>query len=84
MMAIPAGALRMGDKLPNQEGNLKYKVRLKSFFMGRYEVTNLQCKNFVDVTGHRQIKHWQNGISQDTGQHPVVNVSWQDACAHAE
>lgn len=86
MVKVPAGTLRMGSNSPNQEDeNPEHKVQIKSFFMDRFEVTNLQYKDFVDVTGHRVPIHWQNGtFPVGQADHPVVNVSWEDASAYAE
>ena len=86
MVTIPAGTLRMGSNSPDKEDeNPEHKVHIKSFLMDRYEVTNLQYKDFVDVTGHRKPIHWQNGtFPVGQADHPTVNVSWEDAYAYAE
>ena len=40
---------------------------------------------FVDVTGHRRPPHWTSGTYQlEDADHPVTNVSWNDAIAYAE
>jgi len=86
MVTIPAGTLRMGSNSPDKEDeNPEHRVHIKSFLMDRYEVTNLQYKDFVDVTGHRKPIHWQNGtFPVGQADHPTVNVSWEDAYAYAE
>ncbi len=86
MVAVPAGTLRMGSNSPSHEDeNPEHKVQVKSFFLDRFAVTNLQYKDFVDVVGHRSPAHWQNGtFPAGKGDHPVVNVSWEDARTYAE
>jgi formylglycine-generating enzyme required for sulfatase activity len=86
MVLVPAGSLRMGSNLAERESeNPEHKVQVKTFYLDRYEVTNLQYKDFVDVAGHRTPVHWQNGtFPSGKGEHPVVNVSWEDARTYAE
>ncbi len=71
MVPVPSGTLHMGSNSQNQEDeNPEQKVYIEPFFMDRYEVTNLQYKYFVDVTGHRQPVHWQNGTFP--GDRPTI------------
>ena len=86
MVPVPAGTLRMGSNLAGRENeNPEHKVQIKAFYLDRYEVTNLQYKDFVDVAGHRMPVHWQNGtFPAGKGEHPVANVSWEDARTYAE
>ncbi len=86
MVLVPAGDLRMGSNSPgHEEENPEHKVRLKPFYLDRHEVTNMQYKDFVDVAGHRTPVHWQNGtFPNGKADHPVVNVSWEDARVYAE
>lgn len=74
-------------------------VTLKPFEMGKYEVTQDQFQAFVDDTGYKTgnecwvfAKKWEKkkgysyrnpGYSQ-SGSHPVVCVSWDDAVAYAK
>lgn len=76
----------MGSNLAGRDSeNPEHKVQLKAFYMDQYEVTNMQYKDFVDVAGHRTPVHWQNGtFPAGKGEHPVVNVSWEDARTYAE
>jgi formylglycine-generating enzyme required for sulfatase activity len=82
MLMIPAGRLRMGTNTPGREDeNPEHLVSLKAYYIDKYEVTNLQYKEFVQVTGHRSPSHWRNNTFPDArlANHPVVNVSWDDA-----
>ncbi len=56
---------------------------IDAFYMYRYEVTNSQYHKFTAATGHRTPAHW-NGLKPPKGKddHPVVEVSWDDAQAY--
>ena len=87
MVKIPAGRLRMGTNLANHEDeNPEHRVNIKAFYIDQFEVTNLQYKDFVDATGQRDPAHWFNGTfpNANLADHPVTNVSWEDANAFAE
>jgi serine/threonine protein kinase len=84
MVLVPAGPFLMG---PNRR-----EVALDAFYMDRLPVTNRQFKRFLDVTGYRPedesaarfVAHWSGGaIPAGQEDHPVVYVSWEDACAYA-
>jgi formylglycine-generating enzyme required for sulfatase activity len=93
MVLIPAGEFLMGsagggDSLPDEQP--LRRVQLSAFVIDRYEVTNLEYERFVRDTGHRAPAHatpaatlWE-GTAPLPGieQHPVVNVSWDDASSY--
>ena len=54
-----------------------------SFYMDIYEVTNAQYSKFVQVTGYRPPKFFQDSDLNQPNQ-PVVGVSWQDAITYAQ
>jgi formylglycine-generating enzyme required for sulfatase activity len=57
-------------------------IYIDAFYMDESEVTNQQYQNFVKATGHRPPYHWIKGaIPEGKADHPVVNVSWDDAVA---
>ena len=85
MIFIPAGRQMGTDQSGHDDENPQHDVQIKAFCLDRYAVTNLQYKDFVDATGRRTPVHWQGGTFPiDKGDHPVVNVTWEDACAYAE
>ena len=86
MILIPAGKFRMGTNSPGREDeNPEHNMSVEAFYIDTYEVTNLQYKEFIEVTGHRAPAHWRNRTFPEArrANHPVVNVSWDDACAYA-
>ena len=79
MVAIPGGAFRMGD-LSGEGGENEQPVRsvtVPAFRLGKHEVTFAQWDACVADGGC-------NGYTPDDegwgrGNHPVINVSWEDA-----
>jgi sulfatase modifying factor 1 len=75
-----------------------HKVKIKSFYIDKYEVTNANFKIFIDHNpawqkanipdslhnGH-YLEHW-NGNDYPTGEgnYPVYNVSWYAAVAYCQ
>ena len=81
LVRIPTGEFEMGD---GKDTNCpKHKIELSEYWMGIYCVTNRQYERFVRATKHRAPDNslWQKGELLD---HPVVNVSWDDAAAYAK
>ena len=63
----------------------RHKRTLKPFYIYKYEVTNQQYKAFIDASDHRAPPHWkEKDIPKDKGNHPVVEVSWDDAQAYCQ
>ena len=89
MVLVPAGDYITGWN----ESGTPVKVNVPAFFMDVYEVTNQQYADFVRATGHkppadpRGLKYniWKNGTYPiELADHPVVNVSYQDAEKYAQ
>ena len=58
----------------------QHLVQLSEYAIGRYPVTNREYQFFVKETGHRFPQGWDEGqYPVEKGDHPVVNVSWEDA-----
>jgi len=98
LIRIPAGTFLMGadattgwandDELPRR------RVRLKAYWIGRYEVSNAQYRAFCDHSKrpyppdpafssipwvHRDRRYRYGDYFTAMPDHPVVNVSWRDA-----
>ena len=93
LVLIPAGEFTMGhnssyDTLPVR------KMNLPAFYIDKYEVTNKRYKRFLDATGYKVPRSYQESADaayiwdwqkrmypEEKGDDPVVLVSWDDAKA---
>jgi formylglycine-generating enzyme required for sulfatase activity len=87
MVLISAGPFWLGspDDDPEADGNEmpQLKLPLREYRIGRYPVTNAQYASFVFDSGHNLPDHWEQGkIPNGMEDHPVVNVSFDDAEAY--
>lgn len=84
MIYVPGGTFKMGRDDGVQDERPAHEVKLKPFFIDRYEVTCEQYQKFIEATGHRAPKTWTNGKYPQGGAHwPVTGVTWSDATAYA-
>ena len=76
----------------------RHKVKIDSFYLDKYEVTNADFKKFLDKNpvwqkgriaaefhNGKYLQHWQgNDFPKDKARHPVVFVSWYAAVAFCQ
>lgn len=63
----------------------RHRQAVESFYLYKYEVTNAQYKAFTDATGHRTPPYWKGkDFPKGQGNHPVVQVNWDDAEAYCQ
>lgn len=85
MVLIEAGDFLMGTNESSRDEEPEHNVLLNAYWVDRYPVTNQEYKMFVDVSGHRNPPHWASGTYElEHADHPVTNISWNDAIAYAE
>jgi len=80
MVLIPAGKFIRGsnNRLPDE--GPEYEAETKAFWIDKYEVTNLQYKQFMYSTNRKSPKLFRNRTyPEGKVDHPVVYVSWHDA-----
>lgn len=89
MVFIPAGEFMMGSNDGNNDEKPVHRVYVDGFWMDKYEVTNAAYGEFVRAKGHRApsgSSGWntwgRSGPPSGMENHPVVNVSWEDARAY--
>lgn len=76
MVLVPAGKF-----LTDTDGGSPFEVDLVAYYITVHPVTNSQYAYFVSETGHRPPDNrlWQNFGKRN---HPVTDVSWNDATAY--
>jgi formylglycine-generating enzyme required for sulfatase activity len=85
VISVPGGAFWMGctadqgDDCGSDE-KPKHQVNLKSFFIGKYEVTFDEYDFFCLATGRKK----PDDEGWGRGRRPVINVSWVDAIAYCQ
>jgi len=85
MVLVPAGAFTMGSNTRMPDEGPQHTVKLKAFWIDKYEVTNLQYQQFIEATGRHSPKHFQNRtFPEGKIDHPVTYVSWYDADAYCK
>ena len=84
MVLVPAGNFRAGDPDPEAPNPLR-SVYLDAYFIDETEVTNAQFKAFCDATARPapDPPPWSESYFTAQPDHPVVNVSFEDAQAYA-
>ena len=89
MVVVPSGSFMMGSPVDEKgrydnEGPQHRVTISKPFAVGKYEVTVGQFEEFVNETKHPN-DEWRNLVLfEQSANHPVVNVSWEDAKAYTE
>jgi len=83
MVVLPAGEFLMG-RAATKEGRFgsdgpQHRVRIRSFALGRNEVTFEDYDRFVRATG----RPLPNDAGWGRGARPVINVTWTDASEYA-
>jgi formylglycine-generating enzyme required for sulfatase activity len=79
LVTVPAGPFLMGDDR-DSDARPQREVRLATFKIGVYPVTNVQYLRFVEATD----RAWRSdkGRRPEQANHPAVYVSWHDARAY--
>ena len=88
MVMIPEGPFLRGTDKGGFDEQPQRTIRLSSFMIDKYEVTNGQYAAFVAATGHRKAgppSRYAKNMSRMRGiNQPVVYVSWDDARAYCQ
>lgn len=85
LVYVQAGEFIMGSEEKDYMGP-PHKVKVKPFYIGRYEVTNAQYKRFCDEKKKKYPENslWDANYFLGKPDYPVMNVSWSDAADYAK
>jgi toxoflavin biosynthesis protein ToxD len=63
----------------------QFNLELLSFEISQFPITNREYSFFVLDTKYPSPLHWQNNeVPKEIIEHPVVNITWRDACAYCK
>ncbi len=80
MVFIKGGTFQMGSNDGKRNEKPVHSVTISNFYMSKYEVTFAEYDVFCEATGLE--KPHDEGWGR--GNHPVINVSWNDAVAYCK
>ncbi len=83
LVFVPAGEFSMGSEESADERPV-HRVFLTEYWIDQFPVTNAQFAQFVQATGYQAQGEWLSAFQPGKERHPVVNVTWDDACAYAK
>ncbi len=96
LVLIPPGTFTMGSPAREEgrfddEGPVHEVELTQPFWVGKFEVTRGQFRRFVEATHYRTDAEkegrdctWRKTSFEQTEEHPVVHVSWNDAAAFCD
>ena len=71
MVLVPVGEFLYGDD--------NKRLSLTAFYMDKYEVTTSRYAKFLQETGRKQPRYWDQVSQVNVGNRPVIGVDWYDA-----
>ncbi len=81
MVAVEGGSFEMGSDDGSADVKPVHKVYVKSFLLGKFEVTVSEYRTFCEKTGAPMPPEPGWGWQDDN---PIVNVNWEEANAYAK
>ncbi|HRV07323.1 MAG TPA: SUMF1/EgtB/PvdO family nonheme iron enzyme [Acidobacteriota bacterium] len=87
MVVVPAGEFTMGsDVMPGTPplAAPAHKVTLPAYEIDVYEVTNVEFARFQIESDYEAQGDWRTYYKIGREEHPVANVTWEDAKAYCE
>lgn len=83
LVFVPAGEFSMGsDESEYEYERPVHGVFLTEYWIDQFPVTNAQFAQFVQATGYQAQGNWRSEFRVGKERHPVINVTWDDACAY--
>ena len=84
MVVIPAGEFWMGAEDGLKDARPLHRVYLSSYWLDKYEVTNARYRQCVEGGGCTPPKDHQAFDDLERAQHPVTNITWNQARAFCQ
>ena len=93
MVSVPAGSFTMGDDNGDDDAKPAHQVTLDGYWIDKNLVTVAMYQKFCTATGRKMPPepngHLPDGTPYQWGwadhqDHPIVNVTWDDAKAYAD
>ena len=84
LVYIPGGEFEMGSNDGPIDEQPLHKVRLSGYWMYRYDVTVGQYKKYCNATGKQMPLAPRFNMNWENEDHPIVNVSWNDAVVYCK
>ncbi len=81
MIFVEGGKFKMGSNKGHEDERPVHEVKVEDFYIGKYEVTVSEYREFCKATGHKMPPKPDWGWHDN---HPIVGVSWFDAIAYCE
>lgn len=78
MILVPTGSYFRGGGSEDFE-NPGHSVKLTTFLMDRFLVTNRQFREFCEDSGYSPQGAWKLALHWKLDNHPVTNITWDDA-----
>lgn len=75
---IPGGEFVMGNEKGKYDQRPAHRVKVRGFWLGKYEVTNEQYAKFLKATGYREPDYWDDSRFNHPKQ-PVTGIRFLDA-----
>lgn len=79
MVFVKGGSFFMGQEDGEEDEKPVHKVQLSNFYIGKYEITVAQFRDFCEATDRAMPREPKWGLQDD---HPIVNTTWNDAAAY--
>lgn len=76
MIAIPSGSIQIGGD--------DHHTTIKTFKLAKNPVKRSEFAQFIEATGYDAGNGWRKPRFAQNDNHPVVNVSWNDAQAYID
>jgi len=84
MVLIEEGNFWIGsDEDPDSDCCPSHEIYTGAYYIDKYPVTNSKYRDFIEATGYRSQGGWESNFDPHLENHPVANVTYNDAVKYA-